>query len=321
MRIKTYTAPSVPEAMNQIRKDFGSNAVILSNQRTLEGVRLTVGLEDLAAETQISEALFGTRDEQFFLHIQKALQQHGTPALLIERILSACEEVWAGQDEQSLLTQALQSVFKFAPLPNFATKRAFLLVGPSGTGKTIAVAKMAVKAKIAGKKIAVITTDIKRAGAIEQLEAFTKILELPLIKVRKSDLLKNTIDEVRPSSDLILVDSPGVNPFLQKDIQFLQEMKNGVDGLEPVLVLSAGADAYESAEVAEAFLPLGCARLMATRLDLSRRLGNILFAAQNNGYALTDVGVSPHVSEGLCPLKAKSLAELILIRVKKEGIL
>ena len=126
--------------------------------------------------------------------LQKILRKHGTPPLLIERILNALPTII---DEQpvSALTSALDKVLEFSPLPSNASKRAFMLVGSCGCGKTIAVAKMAVKAKINGKKITVITADVKRAGAIEQLEAFTKILELNLIKVRKPDLLKNVIEE------------------------------------------------------------------------------------------------------------------------------
>ncbi len=320
MRIKTYTASSVPLAMDEIRKDFGARAVILSNQRTYDGVRITVGLEDEQTEDMLHEALYGSADEQTLGRLQKALEAQSVPALLIERILSATDANDANNDVR-LLSGAFSRVFRFAPLPQEPSKRAFMLVGASGSGKTIAVAKMAVKAKLTGKKIAVITTDIKRAGAIEQLEAFTKILELNLIKVRKPDLLKSAIEVERTHKDLILIDTPGVNPFLSQDIALLSEMKADTEGIEPVLVMSAGQDAFEAAEMAEAFLPLGVARVMGTRLDLSRRVGNILYAAQSNGYALTDVGISAHVSEGLCPLKSTSLAELILLTRKKEVVL
>lgn len=319
MRIKTYTANSVPEIMNQIRTDFGSGAVILSNTRTLDGVRITIGIEDDNTDEQIQEALFGSASNQYAEHLQKILRNQSVPPLLIERILNALPLLTNGQETQAL-TQALDKVFTFSPLPINSSKRAFMLVGPNGSGKTIAVAKMAVKAKINAKRVTVITTDIKRAGAIEQLEAFTKILELDLIKVRKPDLLKRMIEESRLSSDLILIDSPGVNPFLKSDMDLLSEMLKDTDGLEPILTLSVGQDAYETSEVAGIFRHLGCHRILSTRLDLSRRLGNVLWAAQDNGYALTDVGISPHVSEALCPLSAKSLAELLLLEKRKEVI-
>ncbi len=320
MRIKTYTAPSVPEVMDKIRQDFGNGAVILSNHRTLEGVRITVGLDDCEPDTAIQDALFGTPAHRLGDKIQKTLRSVGVPALLIERIIDALPLEVEGQ-EVTALQKALDTVFQFSPMQVSGSKRAFMLVGSCGSGKTIAVAKMAVKAKIGGKKTAVITTDVKRAGAIEQLEAFTKILDLNLIKVRKADLLKNTVDEQRSFSDLILIDTPGVNPFLKSDMDLLHEMLDDSLGIEPILTMSSGMDAIESGEIGDIFQSLGCHRLLGTRLDLSRRLGNILWTAQSNGYALTDVGISPHVSEGLCPLKPKSLAELLLLETKKEVLL
>ena len=276
-------------------------------------------MEDSTADEQIQSALFGSKINQYSEHLQKILRHQAFPPLLIERILNALPIFTEGQQTQAL-SQALDKILEFSALSLNASKRAFMLVGPCGCGKTIAVAKMAVKAKINGKKITVITTDVKRAGAIEQLEAFTKILEVDLIKVRKPDLLKKFIDENRLYSDLILIDTPGVNPFLKSDMDFLSDLLKDTDGLEPILVLSAGQDAYESAEIADIFRRLGCHRILATRLDLSRRLGNILWAAISNGYALTDVGISAHVSEGLCPLKAKSLAELLLLETRKEVV-
>ena len=316
MRIKTYTASSVPEVMNKIRQEFGNGAVILSNQRTLDGVRITVGLDDSNEDLQLQDALFGSPIDRYTEYMQKSLLSAGLPPLLVERILDALPTIIEGQEVDSL-SKALDTVFQFSPLPINATKRAFMFVGACGSGKTIAVAKMAVKAKISGKKISVITTDVKRAGAIEQLEAFTKILDLNLIKVRKADLLKDVVEENRSSADLILIDTPGINPFLSDEISLLEDMLKDTQGIEPILVMSAGMDAYESGEIGSIFRQLGCHRLLGTRLDLSRRIGNLLWAAQDNGYALTDVGISPHVSEGLCPLKPKSLAELLLLETKK----
>ena len=96
------------------------------------------------------------------------------------------------------------------------------------------------------------------------------------------------------------------------DIDFLMNLKGNIEGLEPILVMSAGADAFEAADMAEAFLPMGCKRLLPTRLDLARRFGSILYAAQTNSLGLCDAGTSPHVSQGLCPMDALSLAQMML---------
>lgn len=312
MKIKTYTALTVAEAMETVRREFGSEAIILSSQHTSEGVRLTVGVEEKISDLAVAEVLYGTHENQLQRRIRQSLEKHRLPSILIERIMTQVNQS-SRTDMSDILTEALDKVFHFSPLPP-VSNRAFMLVGASGCGKTIAVAKMAVKAKIDGKRVSVITTDIKRAGAIEQLEAFTKILELNLFKIRKPSALKQAIDVVREQSDLILIDTPGINPFLDNEMKFLQDLKKDMDGLEPVLVASAGMDAYETSEMAERFLSLGCSRMLVTRLDLSRHLGSVLFAASNNGLSLCDVGISPKVSEGLCKMSARALAELLLLK-------
>ncbi len=312
MKIKTYVAPTVAAAMELIRQDFGSDVLIISNQHVKEGVRLTVGVEEEISENEIEEALFGPVDEQSLLRVKNALEIHRVPDVLIERVLLGAREYADEPDLAVLLSKAFERVFKFYPLPAHTSKRAFMLVGASGSGKTIAVAKMAVRAKMAGKKIGVITTDMKRAGAIEQLSAFTKILEVDLVKIRKPELLKDAVDGLRTLSDMIVIDTPGVNPFNTSEIDFLMHLKNDMDGVEPVLVMSAGTDAFEAADMAQAFLPMGCKRLLPTRLDLARRFGSILYAAQTNSLGLCDAGTSPHVSQGLCPIDAMSLAQMML---------
>lgn len=311
MKIKTYVAQSVASAMENIRKDFGSDVLIISNQHVKDGVRLTVGVEETTSEKEIEEALFGPAEEKSLHTIRENLEFHRVPDVLIERILLACYGC-EKKDETAQLSMGLERVFKFYPLPSHTAKRAFMLVGSSGSGKTIAVAKMAVRAKISGRKVAVITTDMKRAGAVEQLSAFTQILEVELIKIQKPELLKETIENVRQNVDMIVIDSPGINPFSSFDIEFLKNMKKDINGLEPVLVMSAGMDAFESIDMVEAFLPLGCKRLLATRLDLARRFGSVLYAAQVHSLGLCDAGISPHVSQGLCPIDAQSLAQMML---------
>ena len=56
-----------------------------------------------------------------------------------------------------------------------------LLVGPPGAGKTLTVARLATRLVMAGITPMVITADGKRAGATEQLAAFTRLLGISLI--------------------------------------------------------------------------------------------------------------------------------------------
>ena len=81
---------------------------------------------------------------------------------------------------------------------------------------------------------------------------------------------------------------------------------------EPVFVLAAGGDPAEAAEAAEAFAALGARRMIVTQVDLARRLGGILAAADTASLAFAGISISPFVAQGVGSLNPVSLARLIL---------
>ena len=60
MKIKTYTALTMSEAMDQVRRELGENAIIVSTQRlgAGAGVRLTAAIEESPADEDL-ESLYG----------------------------------------------------------------------------------------------------------------------------------------------------------------------------------------------------------------------------------------------------------------------
>ena len=54
MRLKSYTAATMAEAMSLVRRELGDDAIIVSTQRaaTGKGVRITAALEQLKIENE-----------------------------------------------------------------------------------------------------------------------------------------------------------------------------------------------------------------------------------------------------------------------------
>ena len=312
MRIKTYFASSIAQAMQDIRREFGNDVLVLSTQHvTGGGVRVTIAIENTSLDDEIQSALSDAPQGACYQVIQKALVYHRVPELLAERLLTALQGENLTSPEAAL-ARALDKTIAFLPLPTAASKRAFFFVGPSGSGKTIVAVKMAVRAKLANQRICLVTTDTKRAGALEQLSAFAKILDVPVVQARSTEQLAQVIDTMRAQGDWVVVDTAGVNPFLPQDMHYLQELKGSIVGIEPILVLPAGLDAMESADIAQVFSAMGCKRLLPTHLDMACRIGNILYAAQKAALSIADGGMSAYVSEGFCSLDPVIMAQLIL---------
>jgi len=113
------------------------------------------------------------------------------------------------------------------------------------------------------------------------------------------------------SGELLLIDTPGVNPYSAGDRRELAALIDACD-CEPLLVLPAGSDAVDAVEMARAFQDLGCRRFIATRLDMVRRLGSILAIADRLALGFAEAGTGPEIATGLTQVTPVALARLLL---------
>jgi flagellar biosynthesis protein FlhF len=327
MRLKLYRAPSVAEAMRGIRDELGPEALILATRRVADGVEVTAALEtgepdppadsDFAAPPgdhipavnipaghmpagnvpagnvpagNVIEAPVAANARA------AALAWHGVPAPLIERLQRGAS-----------LAAALANTLRFTELALAADSPPLLVVGAPGVGKTLTIARLATRLVMHGAAPMVITTDGRRAGATEQLAAFTRLLGISLIVAGQPVTLARALARRRDGAP-VLIDAPGTDAF---DAAQREEMAAlaATAGATVALVVPAGHDPAEAADEAQAYSEIGTSLLLATRLDLARRLGGILAAAQAGGLALAEAGIGPGAADGLVPLTPAFLAE------------
>jgi flagellar biosynthesis protein FlhF len=300
------------EAMQLVRQELGDDAIIVSTQRAAggKGVRITAALEPKDADDMLRAMLAEVHQTPVTEIIRDALTDHGVPQRLLDRLITAVEASGLSDPLQAC-TVALEGAFAFAPLPEQGAPRPFMLVGPPGVGKSMVVAKLTARSHLKNRHVGVITCDNVRAGASEQLAAFTRILQIELVTARGPDSLRRTVENALGRFDIIFIDSPGLNPFKVTDMEYLGTLIDAAN-VEPILVLAAGGDATEAGEVGEAFAAIGATRLLATRLDTTRRLGSIMAAADAAPLMFCDVSATPHVVNGVSPLSAGTMARMIL---------
>jgi flagellar biosynthesis protein FlhF len=309
MRLKIYRAPSIPDAMRLVRGELGPEALILGTRRVAGGIELTAALEQ-EEHPPAGGAQMGTLDpgrphrnqakpaaEENNAR-QAALDFHGVPIALHDAL-------WHGA-----LDAALATALPFASLPLGADSPPLLLAGPPGAGKTLTAARLATRLVMAGVTPMVITADGKRAGATEQLAAFTRLLSISLIVACHPVTLGRALAR-RTRGAPVLIDAPGHDPSDPAQVEELAALA-GATGATIVLVLPAGLDPAESADLAAAYAACGATLLVATRLDLARRLGGVLAAAAAGPLALTEAGIGPGAADGLVPLTPALLAERLM---------
>lgn len=317
MRLKSYTAPSMAEAMHMVREELGDDAIIVSTQRAAggKGIRITAALEPTDVEEAISEMLAEANSTPAAEVVRDALSEHGVPGRLIERLVNAVRTSGI-EDPSAACTAALEAGFAFAPLPDHGAPRPFMLVGPPGNGKSMVVAKLTARSALRNRRVGVITADNVRAGATEQLAAFTRILQIDLIPARGPESLRRAVEKCDGIYDIVFIDSPGLNPFKLTDMEYLTSLVEAAN-VEPILVLAAGSDPIEASEVGEAFAAIGATRLLATRLDTTRRLGSIMAAADSAPLMFCDVSATPHVANGVTPISASTMARMLLPNISQ----
>lgn len=315
MRIKTFSAPSVAEAMAEVRAVMGDGAIIVSTYQAGRGrgVEITAAIEpDAAPQAKPRPAAAKERPKvaatEVAQRLARVLSWHGVPGKLIEPLCVAAA-AFADPDIELCLASALDARFGFSPLPN-PLYGAAMLVGPPGAGKTALCAKLAARAVLAGQEVRVITTDTVRAGAIDQLQAFTNLLDVPLLTAADPSELAQAL-RGGASHECVLIDSAGINPFAGGEIEDLKRFLSA-GRIDTQLVLPAGGDAAETADQAAALSVLKPSRLFATRLDAVRRYGSLISAADAADLAFAEVSISPFVAQGLTALNPVSLARLLL---------
>jgi flagellar biosynthesis protein FlhF len=321
VRLKSFHAASMAEAMRMVRSALGDDAIIVATREEEGGVRVTAAIDESEAPSAppppapVEARRPPPRPPRPQPEIDvgdviaDALRRHGTPHAVADRIVTAAE-VFDTDDPLLALGAGLDSIYDFNPLPDRHSEKPIMLVGPPGAGKTLTVAKLAARATLGGRLVGVITTDTVRAGGIDQLQAFTRLLKLRLLAVEDTLALADAL-LVQQGLDQVLIDSAGRNPFDNGDMADLAELLEAAE-VEPVLVLPGGGDPVEAAEIAQSFRELGVTRLLVTRLDMTRRLGGLLSIAHEADMAFSDVSVTPKVAEGLTPLNPISLARLLL---------
>ncbi len=348
MRIQTFTASTMQEAMDQVRADLGEDAIILSSKQNggavhvraaieapIESASDTAPLLDIDIEQKLQTEL-RRRVENLSMpgangidkappspltaiRLAEVLKFHGISAslaLALRRVSLAMDT----PDGELALANAIDARINFASIPA-RPKKPLILAGPPGMGKTSTLAKLMAKSALAGLPVQVVTTDTVRSGAEEQIKASAEITKTPVITAATPEELSTLLQASRETSPdtITLIDTPGVNPFSADDVGILKEIIDASEG-ELVFVASAGIDGAELTDVAAVFKKMGAAHMIATRLDTARRLGGLLVAVDAACLKLSHVSHSPYVADGLKAANPMSFAKWLLEAPKSMDV-
>lgn len=240
--------------------------------------------------------------------LAEILAPHGIGQRLLAALIDGAKGSRIDEDLYRLET-AFDAAFIYAPL-HFSPSTPVMLVGPTGAGKTSCAAKLAAGASEDGAPAFMMTADVGRAGAVEQIRSYSEALGADYYIIESPLDVQQVLRSHRPAGAVIL-DTPGVSPYDGGDVAALRSFQEACDA-EPVLVLPASGDAAEYLDWALAFKKIGVRRCILTKFDATKRVGAGLCAAYEGELALAHFSETPFISEGLLAANPEFLARRVI---------
>ena len=202
---------------------------------------------------------------------------------------------------------------------DFATQppAVVLLAGLQGSGKTTSAGKLArLLRNTTKKKVLLVSTDVYRPAAIEQLATLGKNLE---VEVFASDPSQKPVDIARAAvdwakrhfHDVLIVDTAGRLTIDEEMMAEIRALHAAVKPVETLFVVDSmqGQDAVNVAKAFAAALPL--TGIVLTKLDGDARGGAALSVRHVTGAPIKFVGVSEKM-DGLEAFHPDRMASRIL---------
>lgn len=208
-----------------------------------------------------------------------------TPAQLVIKIV---------RDELAFVLGEAQEKLKFSSRP----PSIFMLVGLQGSGKTTTCGKLARWLLSLQKNPLLVSFDLKRPAAQEQLKMIAEMIGLSCYEMTKgqmsspSEALRELVKfALNHSYDPLIVDTAG---RLHVDDELMEELRMVRDALNPTETIyvadsMTGQDAVKSAQTFDE--KIGLTSIILTKLDGDARGGAALSIASVTGKPIKFVGV------------------------------
>jgi signal recognition particle subunit SRP54 len=197
------------------------------------------------------------------------------------------------RDELVRLLGTHQAKLRFANEP----PTVIMIVGLQGSGKTTSTGKLARLLTKEGKKPQLVSVDVYRPAAREQLAVLARQMGIPIYvgedkQAKPLELVRGArVEAVRGGRDILLVDTAGRLHIDEELMTELQQLKELLNPQEILFVADAmtGQDAVRSAE--EFNKRLGITGVILTKMDGDARGGAALSIRQVTGQPLKFIGI------------------------------
>jgi len=268
-------------------------------------------------------AEFGLPYDLSFM-FQKLVDAGVTIDHTVEMLSRAAKEIDPIQMKKKPIVDAWVARFLLNNVQTVASPwagRIHLFIGGAGSGKTSQLVKAASHLVVTEKKkVAILTTDSYKVGAVDQLKIYCQILNVPFAVIRNRKDWEWVLSQLS-HIDHILVDFPGLQLKSIEEIDLLKSLLPPPEAqVVSHLCVSATTKDGDAYEIARRYKVAEFNDLIFTNLDQSVQHGIIYNVHRKTGKPLHSFGIGNRIPEDFELATKERVLDLIfkLSRLRRE---
>ena len=289
--------------------------LLLKNQNIMMKSELEKLSEKIDSMTDIisSNVHSGSETHQTIERIEELLAQNEFTYSYIRMI---CEKIRSTFSLEQLedfdlveryVVDWIGETIKISKEPIRRPPHVYIIVGPTGVGKTTTIAKISANKILDAKKnknaidpeFCIITTDTMRVGAEEQLNKFAQVLGKDVLKAETAEHIRTIYEEYKNHVDYMFIDTSGYSP---NDSTHISEMKNvlSVDMNSDVyLAVCASTKVSDLQNIFRNYEPFAYESVIVTKFDETTQIGNIISVLWEKHKSVSFITDGQHVPRNI----------------------
>lgn len=254
-------------------------------------------------------------------YLTESLINMGISPKLANEVVAFTPADYSEREAWVFLLKLLANRLKTTQDEIFARGGIVALMGPTGTGKTTTIAKLAARyaQQFGSDKVALITTDGYRIAAYEQLATYGKIIGCPVKKATTAEQLDDVLYQFR-NRKLILIDTAG---FGQRDVRLIKQLdtlkQTSCATINSYLVLQANAQIQVMEQTIKLYNDISLRGCIFTKLDECYSLGEMVSVAIENNLPVSYLTDGQKVPEDIRTAEVKYMISTAARMYKKYG--